>query len=103
MICVFDASALTAVLTDEPGADVVRGLLTTPGNSFFAHAMNLCEVFYGFRRSAGEAAAQAALNTLSGLQIGCREDLDLGFWQDAGRIKADYRRVSLADCLCIAL
>jgi predicted nucleic acid-binding protein len=30
-------------------------------------------------------------------------DLDPPFWQDAGRIKAVHRRVSLADCFGIAL
>ena len=29
--------------------------------------------------------------------------MDEDFWQEAGRIKADYKRVSLADCFCVAL
>jgi len=30
-------------------------------------------------------------------------DFDRAFWEDAARIKADYRRVSLADCFGLAL
>jgi len=29
--------------------------------------------------------------------------MDDDFWQEAGRIKADFRRISLADCFCAAL
>ena len=37
----------------------------------------------------------------AGIQV--REDMDDDFWQSAGRIKADFRRISLADCFCAAL
>jgi predicted nucleic acid-binding protein len=47
--------------------------------------------------------AQGALDTLVRLGITFREDMDPAFWQDAGRIKADHRRISLADCFCMAL
>ena len=29
--------------------------------------------------------------------------MDEELWQDAGRLKADYRRISIADCFCAAL
>jgi predicted nucleic acid-binding protein len=32
-----------------------------------------------------------------------RNDMDVGFWQDAGELKAIHKRVSLADCSAIAL
>jgi predicted nucleic acid-binding protein len=98
-----DANALIAFLRDEPGAAVVEALLTDPANTCFVHAINLCELYYDFRRAEGEDAAQEALRTLAGLRIVAREDMDPAFWQEAGRVKADHRRVLLADCLCIAL
>jgi predicted nucleic acid-binding protein len=103
VIYVFDASAMIALLRDEPGAPVVRSLLASPDSDCFAHALNLCEVFYDLHRERGEAAAQGALTTLAGLGIFPREDMDAAFWQSAGRVKSVHRRVSLADCCAIAL
>ena len=101
--CVSDASALLALLRGEEGAGVTDAALRDPGNACYVHALNLTEVFYDRRRADGEEAAQIALETLQNLGIQAREDLDAAFWQDAGRIKADYRRVSLADCCGVAL
>lgn len=100
---VFDASALIAFLKNEDGATEVHELLNADATQGFVHAVNLCEVYYGYRRSHGEMAAQQAINTLAGLGVSSREDMDPDFWQAAGRIKAERRRVSLADCFCIAL
>jgi PIN domain nuclease of toxin-antitoxin system len=102
MNCILDSSSLLAALRHEPGAAVVRDLLRNPANTCFVHAVNLCEVYYIMRRTDGEASAQAAIQDLL-VGIVLREDMDAAFWQDAGRIKADHRRVSLADCFCIAL
>jgi uncharacterized protein with PIN domain len=44
---VFDASALIAFLRDEPGAEVVESALSVP-EKCYAHALNLCEVYYDF-------------------------------------------------------
>lgn len=103
MICVLDASALLALARDEPGADAVDALVSEEGNACFAHALNLCEFYYDQRRAGGESFAQEKLRELVDLGLLPREDLDAGFWQDAGRIKADWARVSLADCCGIAL
>ena len=37
------------------------------------------------------------------MDVQTREDLDASLWQDAARVKADYGRVSLADCCGLAL
>jgi predicted nucleic acid-binding protein len=100
---VLDASAMIAFLRDEPGADVVERLLLDPDGTCCAHAINLCEVFYAFHRESGEADAQTALDTLAAAGVQTRIDLDAAFWQEAGRYKSAFRRVSLADCCCIAL
>ncbi len=103
MICILDASALLALARGEPGADVVDALLSDESNLCYAHALNLCEFFYDRRRSGGEQFAQDKLRELSELGVVFRDDLDPAFWQDAGRIKADWAKVSLADCCGIAL
>jgi predicted nucleic acid-binding protein len=98
-----DSSAMIAFLRGEPGADVVRLLLRDPDNTCYAHAINLCEVYYDFARGADAATARAAVQDLLTHGVVPREDLDAAFWQRAGDQKALLRRVSPADCLRIAL
>jgi predicted nucleic acid-binding protein len=69
----------------------------------YGHAVNLCEVYYDHIRHAGEASALQELQELEELGLVIYQDMDPNFWQEAGRIKATYRRVSLADCFLITL
>jgi len=57
----------------------------------------LCEVFYDFQRAAGRHEPLQAISDLA--RAGVIEDaiLDAGVWQAAGTLKANLRRVSLAD------
>lgn len=103
MIYVMDSSAMIAFPRNETGAATVADLLTDPQNECCAHALNLCEVFYDFARSGGESAAQSAVTGLLNVGVIERRDLDVAFWQQAGRLKAIHRRVSLADCCALAL
>jgi uncharacterized protein with PIN domain len=103
MIYTLDTSAMIAFLRSEPGADVVRHLLVDAGNTCFAHAINLCETFYAFHRRGGEAAAQTAVTTLFSAGVAAREDMDLTFWQEVGRLKSPRAHLPLGDCVCIAL
>ncbi|MBI2843412.1 MAG: type II toxin-antitoxin system VapC family toxin [Armatimonadetes bacterium] len=100
---VYDSNVLIAYLEDEPGATAVEALLSDRSNVGFVHVINLCEVFYHTRRKLGEEAAQEACTTIRQLGLNIREDLDEDFWQQAARIKAEYARVSLADCFCVSL
>jgi PIN domain nuclease of toxin-antitoxin system len=103
MIYVLDASAMVALLRDEAGADVVDSTLSNTSNTCFAHAINLCEVYYDAIRERGEATALALIADLCDAGVQPREDLDPDFWQEVGRYKAAHRRVSLADCCGIVL
>ena len=103
MNLVYDACALIAYLEDEPGADDVDALLADGSNTGFVHAINLCEVFYHVRRLHGEDAALVAYAGILNLGLSVREDMDEGLWQHAARLKADFHRISLADCICVAL
>lgn len=103
MTLVFDANALIAYLNGEQGQEFVESLLSDSQNECFVHAANLCEVFYDFRRGGGEDVAQSALRDLHLAGLVLRDDMDEDLWQAAGRIKADLKRISLADCFCAAL
>lgn len=102
-VYVADAGAMIAVLRDEPGADVFERVVGDSAHITYAHAANLVEVFYDFLRSDGEDDAQTAIRSLVVARVRPREDFDRPFWEDAARIKAEYRRVSLADCFGLAL
>jgi len=103
MNMIFDACALIAYLRDETGAETVETLLLDKSNTGYAHAINLCEVFYDFRRESGESAAQQAIQKLLSIGLITRNTMDNPFWQQAGRCTSELRRVSLADCFCITL
>jgi predicted nucleic acid-binding protein len=103
MIYVLDACAIIAWLRNEPGAAVVDLAIRDVDSQCLAHAINLCEVFYDALRNADEAHAQSVINDLQAVRVTEKNDLDKAFWQEAGRLKALYRKVSLADCCAIAL
>lgn len=103
MIYVLDSSAMIAFLRNETGAVAVADILTDPQNECCAHSLNLCEVFYDFARTGGETAAQSAVTELVNAGVIERHDLDVAFWQHAGRLKAVHRHVSLADCCALTL
>jgi PIN domain nuclease of toxin-antitoxin system len=103
MNLVYDAGALIALIEGEPGAEGVQALISDPSNSGIIHTINMCEVFYDASRRHGEEAAQASYEGFLSLGLSVHDVLDEELWQAAARIKADYRRVSLADCICVAL
>ncbi len=103
MNLVYDAGALIALIEDEPGGDRVEALIKDQSNSGIVHTINMCEVFYDARRRHGEEAAQAVYEGFLRLGLSVHDVLDEDLWQAAARIKADYRRISLADCICVAL
>jgi PIN domain nuclease of toxin-antitoxin system len=103
MTTVLDASALIAFLAMEQGALVVRQALRDTSSVCYAHAVNLCEVYYHVARIRDLPTAARASQLLAAAGVIVREDMDSVFWQDAGQLKAMLARVSLADCFCLAL
>ena len=51
MKAVLDASAMLAYLGGEAGGEIVAALLADPNTECYAHAFNLCEVYYGYVRT----------------------------------------------------
>ena len=103
MNVVMDASAMIAFLRGESGAEAVLNHMKNPECSVFAHALNLCEVYYDFARASGEAVAADAINDLLALGIRERNEMHGAFWRAMGRLKSTYKRVSLADCAALVL
>ena len=101
MNLVMDSSALIALLRKEEGAEVVRSLIDAPASSCFVHAVNLCEIYYGFRRESGEETAQKAIGAILQIGVQLRDDMDPEFWQAAGRYKADLK-LPLGDAFLLA-
>lgn len=103
MNCVLDSSAMLAVLKGETGGELVENLLDDNTISVYAHVMNLTEVFYDFSRRTDVLNARNAIADLKSYGLLVRDDNDTAFWEDAAQLKADWRRVSLADCFGVAL
>ena len=103
MRLVFDACALIAALKHEPNHEIVLELLAGKDNDCFVHGANLCEVFYDVAATQGETRAEVVVDYLLDMGLEPCDDMDREFWQEAGRYKARYHRVSLADCFCLAL
>jgi len=103
MMLVLDACAIIAYIRDEPGAQVVEQFVDDAGNVCVVHAVNLCEVYYDCLKVADEATAQAVLGDLNAAGVVTISDMDASLWQQAARLKARIRRISLADCFALAL
>lgn len=99
---VIDACAMIAFLRNEPGAEFVEMILTHPTDRCFAHAVNLCEVYYDFLRKSDVRTARA-IEDLLRIGIRSRRDMSRAFWQRIGTLKSTIRKISLADCFALAL
>jgi len=102
-VFIFDACDVIAILEDEPGADVVESLLQEPANRCLIHAVNACEVYYDLykRGNVEDADTLDAIFAEYGLEV--LEAMPSDLWQLAGRLKAEWKRISLADCFALAL
>ena len=102
-VYVFDACALIALLDNEPGVKVVEELLEDERNRCVAHVLNICEVYYHVYRRAGEERAAGLKGLLESYGFEIADSLVPALWETAGRLKAEWRRISLADCFALAL
>ena len=100
---VLDACAMIAFLRGESGADVVSEILRDPTSRCFAHAVNLCEVYYDFLRASNTKTARSAIKDLFAIGVLARRDMNTPFWMGVGTLKGTIRRISLADCFAIQL
>jgi uncharacterized protein with PIN domain len=101
-VYVFDACAVIALLDDEPGAEAVEALLEAE-NRCLIHFLNVCEVYYHVYRRAGKERAAKLEVILRSYGFELVDALLPVLWQEASELKAEWRRVSLADCFALAL
>lgn len=84
---IFDASALIAYFKAEQGHDRVAALLVDERYGLAIHAVNLCEIYYGYLRSDSLQKANEAWERATRL-LGVLETIDEGFMKRVGRWKA---------------
>jgi uncharacterized protein with PIN domain len=93
---------VVALLQAEAGAAVVMGLLQDE-NRCLVHAINVCEVYYDLYRRDGEEIANGVKDVLEGYGFELVEEIPSILWKTAGKLKGVWKKVSLADCLALAL
>jgi len=96
-----DACALLAILRREAGWEEAYRIVRY--EECCGHIANMCEVFYGFGSEHGEAVGHSALEDFREMGIVTYTDSDPEFWGQVGLHKLKLGRISLADCMCLAL
>jgi predicted nucleic acid-binding protein len=103
-IYVLDACALIAAVKNEDGALTIAELYeeATEGKANLAiNKVNLLEVYYFFRREHGKEYADTVLNSILSSVVEV-SDISIAVLTEAGRIKTEHTRMSLADSLALA-
>lgn len=72
-------------------------------NRCLVHAINVCEVYYDLYRRDGEEIANGVKEVLEGYGFEVVEEVPSTLWKTAGKLKAVWKKVSLADCFALAL
>ena len=101
---VLDACALIAAVKQEEGALIVAKLYeeAAKGNArLIMNKVNLLEVYYGFRREDGKEYADTILRNVMDSVVEI-SDVSIEVLVEAGGIKSNYHRISLADSVVIA-
>ena len=101
---VLDAYALMVFFEDEPGADLVRGLLLKAEESdlkLLMSVVNLGEVWYSIARSTSPETADQTINEINGMAIEL-VDADWPLTHQAAIYKAKGN-IAFGDCFAAAL
>jgi len=102
-IYVLDAGPIIDLLRGQPEGEFVADLWSQTENSVYVHALNWMEVFYDASRESDALQARTFLAVLQEDGLIRSETLDIAFCEDAAQLKADCKRISLADCCGVAL
>lgn len=103
-IYILDACALIAAIKQEEGALTVARLYEEAAMEqakLVVNKVNLLEVYYGFRREHGKEYADVILKSVINSVVEI-SDISIETLIEAGRIKSEHRRISLADSIAIA-
>jgi predicted nucleic acid-binding protein len=105
MTYVLDACALIARIKNEPGADVVEGLLcqaVTGEADLCINIVNLVEVYYGFMKEFGEERAREIMRTVYDTAVEVIDTTDGAVFEEVARLKSTLGKFSLADSFGLA-
>ena len=103
-IYILDACALLALLSNEPGADIVANVYqkAVSGEITLAiNKLNLLEVYYDLIRTYGKENADIFYKKFKQLPINIYHEISDEIFTEAGRLKASYK-ISLADSVALA-
>jgi len=101
---VLDSYALMAFFEDEPGADLVRGLLLKAEESdlkLLMSVVNLGEVWYSIARTTSPETADQYIHEIQGMAIDI-VDADWQLTRQAAAFKANGN-IAYGDCFAAAL
>ena len=101
---VLDSYALMAFFEDEPGADIVRGLILKAeesGVDLLMSVVNLGEVWYSIARTNSSETADQYIQEVNGMAIEI-VDADWRLTRQAAAFKMNGK-ISYADCYAAAL
>src|SRR5512138_3637594 len=96
---VLDSYALMAFFEDEPGADIVRGLILKAeedGVKLLLSVVNLGEIWYAIARTNSPETADQYIGEINGMAIEI-VDADWQLTRQAAAFKA-HGNISYADC-----
>lgn len=85
---------MLALLNRELGGETVRDILENKNVTSYAHAVNLCEVFYDFGPQSladNRERAELFLQRLFLTGVTERQDMDAEFWRDIAFLIAERR------------
>jgi ribonuclease VapC len=101
---VLDSYAVLAFLEDEPGADMVRGLILKAEENnlkLLMSVVNLGEVWYSIARTTSSEKADEIIHEIEGLAIEI-VDVDWQITRQAAAYK-EKGNIAFADCFAAAL
>jgi predicted nucleic acid-binding protein len=97
MTHVLDACALIAWIKNEPGSDVVDGLLDKAEYGdidLFINIVNLVEVYYGFIKELGQERAQEIIQTVRDTAIEVIDTTNGAVFEEVARLKSSFNKFS---------
>ena len=97
---VLDASALIADIKNEPGAESVREITEAASGNVYLHAVNASEVAYHLICIGLSPMLAFYYTSPKGVTI--VGEIEQRLWKRSATLKAEYRNLSLADCIVIA-
>jgi len=102
---VLDSCALIALMNKEAGAHYVAALYKEAMDGkaeLIINKINLLEIYYGYLKEDGEEFAELLLTNIQNSIVKINEIISDEILRQAGKIKSNVKKISLADCFAVA-